>query len=443
MKQTLKKYKVKHKPINKSKKNINKPRYISEYESEYEPEYEPIYTIIEPTNPEWQILNFAGLRSRLSRYDLQECNQFKCMNRTPTFVWLNYDEHSMHHLKRKYYRTRIYLQNSLTNIDSIDDKDKLHLDMETHFPDIYKHHMTNSQLLKQSWNPYSQKNLNGSVYIARPVNILKEQRKIGEQDKGYGGKDIIIIHDKKSLQNAKLLLDKYENVLISDYIMNPLLFQHRKFHLRVWFLASIINSTFSAYMLDFARILTAKLPYQQSNWNNPDIHDTHLKSSDRDWFFPDDFTNSNITTPETNPETNPGKNQSEMIPDIINQNRVILTAVAKLLSETVELYDNVKNGFNVFGVDLMITSDSRGNAKVVLLECNSEGTYKTKESGTHKKLENILFTWIDKVILAPLFNKDKKSIKTDGKTDKITISDGKYKYHSYKLFSKIIRNNPK
>ena len=236
---------MKHKPINKSKKNINKPRYISEYESEYEPEYEPIYTIIEPTNPEWQILNFAGLRSRLSRYGLQECNQFKCMSRTPTFVWLNYDEYLMHHLKRKYYRTRIYLQNSLTNIDSIDDKDKLHLDMET---------------------------------------------------------------------------------------------------------------------------------YQQSNWNNPDIHDTHLKSSDRDWFFPDDFTNSNIT----NPETNPGKNQSEMIPDIINQNRVILTAVAKLLSETVELYDNVKNGFNVFGVDLMITSDSRGNAKVVLLECNSEGTYKTK-----------------------------------------------------------------
>ena len=34
------------------------------------------------------------------------------------FIWLNYDENSMHGLKRKYYNTSIYLQNSLTNMES-------------------------------------------------------------------------------------------------------------------------------------------------------------------------------------------------------------------------------------------------------------------------------------------------------------------------------------
>ena len=402
--------------------------------------YEPIYTIIEPVNPAHRILNFDGLRSILSRYNFQECNQFKCMSRKPAFVWLNYDEHSMHSLKRKYYNTPIYLQNSLANLDSIDDKDRLHMDMKTRFPTIYNKYMAHSQILIPSWNPYgkSQIKRNMRIYIARPVNVLKEKREIGLQGKGYGGKDIVIIHDKSSLQTAKNLLEKYEDVLISDYIMNPLLFQERKFHIRVWFLASIINGEFSAYMLDFGRILTAKLPYQHGDWSNQDIHDTHLKSSDKDWFFPDDFTNTNITTLDMD---KPEMVNSKLINDIFQQIRVILKSVAELLAETVGLYDNIKNGFNFFGVDLMIKTDSRDDSgsgsTVVLIECNAEGTYKTKEPTTHKKLENILFSWIDKVILAQLFKHTRiESDKRDNRDNQIIISDGKNKYHSYKLFSK-------
>jgi len=350
--------------------------------------YNPIYTIIEPNDKSKQVLDFSMMRSQLKGYGLNECNQFDCMTRKIMFVWLNYDENSMHWLKRKYYKTPIYLQNSLTNMESISNKDQLHLGMQKHFPDIYKHHIAHSQLLKKSWKPNFL--TSARIYIARPINILEEKREKGQQAIGYGGKDIVIIHDTKTLNQAKDLLQKYDNVLISDYITNPLLFRGHKCHIRTFLLASIIHGNFSTYMLDFGRIFISKLPYVQSDWNNPEIHDTHMKSTPEDLFFPLDFTNAHTGRTDIN---------FEVIYNIFKQIRKIFIAVSELLSKSVGLYDNVENGFNIFGVDLMIRDD----LTVVLIECNAEGTYKSKEPETHKKLEDLLFNWVDDVVFEPLF----------------------------------------
>jgi hypothetical protein len=353
--------------------------------------YKPIFTIIEPLDKSKRVLDFTLMRMKLKGYGLNECNQFDCMKNKIMFVWLNYDENSVHWLKRKYYNTSIYLQNSLTNMESISSKEQLHLGMEKHFPDIYKTHIAHSHILTKLWKPDF---ANSDVYIARPINVLDEKREKGEVGIGYGGKDIIIIHNQKTLNQAKDLLKKYDNVLISDYITNPLLFRGHKFHIRTFLLASIINGIFSTYMLDFGRIFISKIPYVQSDWDNPNIHDTHMKSTPKDWFFPKDFTNANINRDDITFDT---------VYKIFKQIRKIFISVSELLSKTVGLYDNVKNGFIIFGVDLMIRDD----LTVVLIECNDEGTYKSKEPETHKKLENILFNWVDDVIFEPLFTYSK------------------------------------
>lgn len=380
--------------------------------------FDPIYTIIENTDKSKRVLDFSLMRSQLKEYGLNECNQFDCMSRKIMFVWLNYDENSLHWLKRKYYKTPIYLQNSLTNMESISNKDKLHLDMQTHFPDIYKHHIAHSQLLTKSWHPNFSTSEDTNIYIARPINILEEKREKGVQGIGYGGKDIVIIHDRKTLTQAKDLLQKYDNVLISDYITNPLLFRGHKCHIRTFLMASIIHGKFSTYMLDFGRIFISKLPYVSTDWNNPEIHDTHMKSTPEDWFFPLDFTNANTGRTDINVEA---------IYNIFKQIRKIFIAVSKLLSKSVGLYDNVQNGFNIFGVDLMIRDD----LSVVLIECNAEGTYKSKEPETHKKLEDLLFNWVDDVVFEPLFTNNK--INKINKTNKEATS----KYHN-PLFTKVL-----
>jgi len=391
------KYSLKH-----HHKNPQKYNYNFQYVNPVMKKYEPIFTIIEPIDKAKQVLDFTLFRKLLGKYGLTECNQFTCMKSKIMFVWLNYDENSQHWLKRKYYNTEIYLQNSLTGMESISNKDKLHLGLKSHFPEIYKKHISPSFLLNKTWKYPKEHN----IYIARPINILDEKKEAGVMGVGYGGKDIIIIHDNKTTENAKKLLDKYDNVLISEYIKSPLLFKGYKFHIRTFLLASIINGKFKTHVLDFGRIFTAREKYKQSDWDNSDIHDTHMKSTVKDWFFPKDFTNENISSLSGEGSSNLlTGNIFEIVYDIFKQIHNIFNSVSKLLEETAGIYENVKNGFNIFGIDLMIKDDFT----VILIECNSEGTYKSKEPETHKKIEEIIFNWVDKVILSQVFNTKNKN----------------------------------
>ena len=82
--------------INIIQKKFNNPNPIMK-------KYDPVFTIIEPLEISKRVLDFTLLRKILQNYGLTECNQFECMRKKPMFVWLNYDENSMHWLKRKYY----------------------------------------------------------------------------------------------------------------------------------------------------------------------------------------------------------------------------------------------------------------------------------------------------------------------------------------------------
>jgi hypothetical protein len=365
--------------------------------------YDPVYTIIENPALNKRVLDFKLMRTILKKYHLRECNQWECMKQKPMYIWLNFDENSMHNLKRKYYKTPIYLLNSLDKTESISSKELLHLGMKEHFPEIYTKHIAESFLLKKDW---ILPKTNKEIYIARPINVLPEHRKAGESDIASGGKDIIVIDDNNTLGMAKKNLEKYDNVLISKYIRNPLLFNGRKFHIRTLLMASLIDSVYNTYMLDWGRIFTAKLPFVLEDFNNKQIHDTHRTTTDDDYFFPLDFTNANMGRDDID---------FEVTYNIFKQIKLIFTSVSKLLSTTISNYDNVKNGFTIFGVDLMICDD----LSVVLIEVNTEGGFTFKEKETRNKVESLLFNWVDDVILEKVFTKPRKVTFSSYKTSAI------------------------
>ena len=59
-------------------------------------------------------------------------------------------------------------------------------------------------------------------------------------------------------------------------------------------------------------------------------------------------------------------------------------------------------------------ADDAGNDNkynVILIEVNDEGTFKSKEPETHKKLENIIFNWVDDVIFEKIFKNNNNRTK--------------------------------
>jgi hypothetical protein len=132
-------------------------------------------------------------------------------------------------------------------------------------------------------------------------------------------------------------------VLASEYIMNTLLYKNKKFHLRMYYMISIINGTINSFVLDYGKILTAAKVFNTKMPFTKDVHDTHIKSTKADIFFPDEFTDSNLSV----------KGIDMM--DILSQIRLILSNVSILIvnQNTKILYDNHKNGYNLFGVDLI------------------------------------------------------------------------------------------
>jgi hypothetical protein len=97
-------------------------------------------------------------------------------------------------------------------------------------------------------------------------------------------------------------------------------------------------------------IITAKLPYTQSDYRNKDIHDTHAKSTDHNWYYPDDLTM--LSTGEKK--------------YIHDQIVTVLTHAGNVIHTQIKLFPDQQNGFKVYGSDFLIDTDLH----VWLLEIN-------------------------------------------------------------------------
>jgi hypothetical protein len=226
-------------------------------------------------------------------------------------------------------------------------------------------------------------------YILRPTD-------------SFSGDNILYIKDKIQLKDA---IDYYNNtknyrgliygnnVIASEFITNLILFNEKKFHLRMYYLVSFINGVFNSFLLSFGKILTAKDKYDLSKPFTKHIHDTHFKSTDNDYFFPNDFTTDTIGK----------KVDSLVINTIYNKCKKICSGITKIIKteqkNTSLLYPKQKNGYYIFGLDLLI----RDNLELVLIECNDQSGMDCKNKKNIDYLSEIIYNWINDIVLEPLF----------------------------------------
>jgi hypothetical protein len=168
----------------------------------------------------------------------------------------------------------------------------------------------------------------------------------------------------------------------------------------MYYIATINNNVFRTYLFNFGRIVPALLPYQNTDYSNKRIHDTHGFSTEKDFVYPTDLNYL-------------GTNN---INNITGQMRTILNRTSMILyNEKVSNYENSANSYYIFGVDFMI-KDKLDNFDVVLIEINHSPGFKHKNPNDNT-LEHRIFTFVNKISFNPLLTKsdpiiDKNDIST-------------------------------
>jgi hypothetical protein len=183
------------------------------------------------------------------------------------------------------------------------------------------------------------------IYVTRPSNLLC-----------FAGKGIFFIDSKNAFENAKtfyrsekqkLLKAKsslrYYEVIISEYVTDPVLWKGKKCHVRLY---GIISTGISFKISRFGSILTAGLPFKLEDFSNKLIHDTHGKTTERKIFYPEEFERQDLL-------------------DRVNLQLDELEIELGRLCDP-KPYSQAETAYTVLGIDLMV----RTNGEIVLIEIN-------------------------------------------------------------------------
>ena len=235
-------------------------------------------------------------------------------------------------------------------------------------------------------------------YILRPIY-------------GFAGSGILYVHNSEDLEKALKYYNTHKDyrnriyspqeITVSGLITDLLLFKMRKFHLRMYYMVAILEGEVSCFLLDNGKIITAKEPYNLDIPFRKEVHDTHLGSTDSDYFFPSDLTLKNISSL--------GKDSYRQ--DEFDTNTILkgIREIAKGISNIVVginkgkpnslLYENQQNGYYIYGLDILV----RDNLEPVLVECNNQVGFSFHTEENRKELSKIIYGWINETILEPLF----------------------------------------
>ena len=335
------------------------------------------------------VIKYNYLIKILNKYGLKQ-DEFYSIGKKPAFIWFGFDEEPLNYqLTIQHYNTLSYTSNYLGKLDIINEKEQLYNSFKKQFPDEYLAFLPASFILKKDTQYKT-----GNIYIARPVNEINI--KTNKKTKTSSSDGILYIYDENSMNKAKENLGKYDIILISEYIRNPLLIKGKKFHLRMAFLITYFNSELKTYLLDDALFRVAKLPFVLDNFDNMDIHDTHYFKSDAYYYFPQDFNTDNI-----------GKTITQnIINTLLKDIREIMRKVSVILGNSMpEKYPNIKKPFQMEGIDIMITEDF----KPILIECNGRAGF-SNDDDENDIFYNKVFDLIDRNALEILFgNSGKKN----------------------------------
>ena len=261
---------------------------------------------------------------------------------------------------------------NVLNVDKevISLKNNLYTNMRVNFPKIY--------------NKYFPEQINIDLRKLDINNIIKFQKKhkyvIIKPIFGYKGSGISyfnnyndLIKYLKNIKNENKCYDikKWNKkclYVLSKLVLNIKLFNKKKFHLRIYYLVTFINNKYNSYLYKFAPIITAKNKYNVNKLDKDNI-DSHGETTKKLNLF-------NIN-------------------NIIKQLKELFKYIHIMLEEKgVKSYNN-SNGYEIFGVDVLLTDKNR----VQLLEINDKIGYtmmNIKKKKYNKFINDTFILTIDK-----------------------------------------------
>ena len=311
------------------------------------------------------------------------------------------------HMNKRYYNLPKYLVNifNKTTITKIIDKYNLTLSFKAIAPEATKLFIPNTFKIDAPRDTFEFP----LWYILRPID-------------GFGGNDIKYVNSKRALYDAIHFYNnnslsqlsttkKYGNdVIASEYITTPLLFNSRKFHLRLYYLVfySKHYKVFNSFYLDtLGKLFTAKLPFtmDEHTFNNKDIHDTHADTTDEDYFYPASFTIDKITLSDNTKIANEDKFNNKVV-NMKNQIKLIMSIISQIMVNNCDtlLYNTDANAYHIFGIDIMI-DDTNNKFTPKLIEINFAPGFGHKPETKHETqslLSNGVYGWINETVLEPL-----------------------------------------
>jgi len=338
--------------------------------------------IIEDSNEDFLKVNKIALKKEECYQDYKNLPNLSIISQMrPKFIF-----NHIHSMDKRFYKTKCLLSNIL-NYEKFTTlkKHEVYFYMRDYYPEIMKKHMKPTFYISDYSYNFPK------VYILRPFL-------------GSSGSEILYISSEAELIKAIKFYNSHNNffkrdkwyhnyrVIATEYIMNPLLYKTKKFHLRMYYIISVINGVLSSFFFDIGKMLTAAKPFNTRKPFSKDVHDTHLKSTNSDLIFPVDFKCSDLNV------------KSVTSSDILAQMRLILSAVTTItIKETSNinklLYDNQENGYNLFGVDFMI--DDTGT--VFLIEINITPGMEFISNSEASIFSKKIFNWISECVLEPCF----------------------------------------
>ena len=365
------------------------------------------------------------LREILDTNSFKEVNKKQVLsspNKFVDFFWMGQSNEEGNRFDKELYQIKSTLKTLLWRDkshthgkDVITNKQQLYLNMKKFFPEICSKHMAKTfilddiESLKQiKLNDTDNKDLITSTDTDTDITSTDEtstdetstdetstDKKIKKNNNiifivkpvGHGacaGVGVTVVTNDKELEDIrKELCKKFKHIIISEYIQNPLLYEGRKFHIRMYIL---INSDATWSFWERGKAMTAKSPYKKGDWTNKLIHDSHGETTPKDIYFPEDIL------------------PKDKYSYVYQQMKIILSAVAKIIKPHIKCYEESKYCCEVFGIDFMITDDYT----VKLIEINAEAGYgaKNEDKTKYKQYCSEYFDWFYKESLLSVIMKE-------------------------------------
>ncbi|KIY45403.1 TTL-domain-containing protein, partial [Fistulina hepatica ATCC 64428] len=197
--------------------------------------------------------------------------------------------------------------------------------------------------------------------------------------------------------SAGIVISQLRHFVIQEYIPNPLLIDPREFHLRAY---CVVQGALRVYLYDRVLALFSAVPYTPPRRDEVSDLAPHLTNSSLQTHRGEDgvrlfdellrLTESHITS-------------------ILDQIRDILAEIFRAALENVVHFQPVPNGFELFGIDFLVSYNGESSPhspfSVCILEVNSEPAIELTGPRLSWILED-LFETIAKVCVEPFFSSE-------------------------------------